>query len=163
MLAEAKEPTTVGAPSPKLNAKKFFSDLATLRLSPGEGFLAGAKEHLSHVPVGKPPRQDFWRAHPDDEMTIIMSAFEDKDTREIYIIAPDMFDSMNALGVVTPMKFVPTLNRQRVLRLLAAKLPSEASGSLGGSWQETLLAAIQHAKKSWVRISADMALGGYRI
>jgi hypothetical protein len=156
-------PTVTGARPSRPNAKDLFADLNALRLSPGEGFLARAKEHLSRVPVEKPSRQDFWRAHPDDEMTLITSVFEDKDAREYYIIAPDMAPSMQGLGEVTAVRLVPVINRQGVLRLLPAKLPSEASGSLGSSWQDTLLVAIERAKTRWVRISADMSLGGYRI
>jgi hypothetical protein len=165
MLQTIDNPAQVatGIPPSRANAKDFFADLSALRLSYGEGILAQAKEHVSRVPVEKPSRQDFWRAHPDDGMTLITSAFENKEAREFYVIAPQMTASMLALDAVTPVKLVPTINRQGVLRLLPAKLPNDASGSLGSSWQDTLLVAIERAKTRWVRISADMALGGYRI
>jgi hypothetical protein len=70
---------------------------------------------------------------------------------------------MMALNAVVAVKFVPTMSRQGILRLLPAKLPSEAGGTAGSAWHDTLLLAIQRAKTRWVRISADMGLGAYRI
>jgi hypothetical protein len=147
---------------PALAAKKnIFADLTALKLSYGEGILAGAKEYLSKLPVRKATRQEFWRAHPDEGMALVTSAIEDKETREYYIIAPDMVPSMLALGEVVAVKFIPAITRQGVLLLVPAKLPGEASSNT--AWQDTMLLAVERAKTKWVRVSADMALGAYRI
>lgn len=152
---------TTQARATKVNPKDFFSDLQALRLSTSEGALAGPKEYLSRLPVGKPSKQEFWRANPDEGMSLITNLFEDKENREFYIIAPSMLGEMMALDVVTPVKLTPTISRQGVLRLIPAKLPSDTGGS--ASWQDTLLLAVERAKTKWVRIGADMALGAYRI
>jgi len=150
-------PAPAGAPA----KKSIFADLTALKLSYGEGILAGAKEYLSKLPVRKATRQEFWRAHHDEGMSLVTSAIEDKETREYYIIAPDMVPSMLALGEVVAVKFTPAITRQGVLLLVPAKLPGEASSNT--AWQDTMLLAVERAKTKWVRVSADMALGAYRI
>jgi hypothetical protein len=139
--------------------KSIFADLTALKLS--TSVLTGAKEYLSKLPARKATRQEFWRAHPDEEMALVTMSFEDKDTREYYIIAPDMVPSMLALGEVVAVKFTPAITRQGVLLLVPAKLPGEASSNT--AWQDTMLLAVERAKTKWVRVSADMALGAYRI
>jgi hypothetical protein len=139
--------------------KNIFADLSALKLSYGEGVLAGAKETLSRLPVRKANRQEFWRAHPS--MSLLTAVYEDKDTREIYLIAPDMVGQMQALGEMTPVKLVPAITRQSVLLLIPAKLPGEASSNT--AWQDTMLQATEVAKTKWLRTCADMSLGAYRI
>jgi hypothetical protein len=98
-------------------------------------------------------------SHPS--MSLLTAIFEDKDSREIFLIAPDMVPHMSALGEVTPAKLVPAITRQGVLFLIPAKLPNEAGSN--SAWQDTLLRATELAKKKWIRTYADMALGAYRI
>src|SRR5262249_2579922 len=143
------------------NPKDLFADLNKLRLSPGEGILAGSKEIVSRLDVRKATRQEFWRAHPSEDMTLLTNAYEDKENREFFVIAPDTLNPMLALGEVVPVKLVPAITRQGALLLIPAKLPVDGGAATG--WHETLLVAIERAKKHWVRTSADMALGGYRI
>lgn len=141
--------------------KNIFSDLNALKLSYGEGVLAGAKETLSRLPVRKANRQEFWRSHPSEDMSLLTAVYEDKDSRETYLIDPDMIPQMSALGEVTPAKLVPAITRQGVLILIPAKLPNEVGSNT--AWQDTLLHATELAKTKWLRTTADMALGAYRI
>ena len=141
--------------------KNIFSDLSALKLSYGEGVLAGAKETLSRLPVRKANRQEFFRTHPSEDMSLLTAVYEDKDSREIYLIAPSIIPQMSALGEVTPVKLIPAITRQNVLLLIPAKLPNEAGSNTG--WQDTMLRATELAKSTWVRTCADMALGAYRI
>lgn len=156
--------TTVAAPAapPDFHVKKnIFADLNALKLSYGEGILAGARETLSRLPVRKANRQEFWRSHPSEDMSLLTAVYEDKDSREIYLIAPNMMGQMSQLGEVTPVKLIPAITRQNVLLLIPAKLPNEASSNTG--WQDTMLQATEAAKTKWLRTCADMSLGGYRI
>jgi hypothetical protein len=68
---------------------------------------------------------------------------------------------MQALGEVTIVKLVPAVTRHGVPLIIPVKLPAEGSSMTG--WHETMLAAIERAATKWVRLSADMALGGYRV
>lgn len=141
--------------------KVDFSDLSKWRLSQGEGALAGAREVLGRLPVRKSTRQEFIRTRISDEMSLVTNAYEDKDSREFYLISPPMVPVMLGLGEVIAVKLVPAITRQGVLILVPAKLPNEASSVSG--WQDTMLLAMERAKTKWVRVSADMSLGGYRI
>jgi len=152
--------TVEAAVPPVVSAKKnIFADLSALKLSTAA--FDGAKEYLSKLPARKAGKQEFWRAHADEGMSLVTHAFEDKGTNEYYIIAPNMLPHMLALDAVVAVKFTPAITRQGTLLLVPAKLPGEASSNT--SWQDTMLLAVERAKKKWVRVSADMALGGYRI
>jgi hypothetical protein len=138
----------------------IFADLNKLRLSYGE-VSVGTKELVVKIPVRKPTRQEWIRTRLDEKMTLVTNIYEDKDTRETHFIAPNMVGAMQALGEATPAKLVPAVTRQGVALLIPAKLPTE--GTSMTVWHDTIHAAIERAETSWVRISADMALGGYRI
>ena len=43
-----------------------FNPLA-LRINPAMGTELGVKKALLHVPIRKPNRQEYFRAHPDDD------------------------------------------------------------------------------------------------
>jgi hypothetical protein len=162
LTTESRVIDAVTTATPDVPRKKnIFADLNALKLSYGEGVLAGAKETLSRLPVRKANRQEFWRSHPSEEMSQLTAVYEDKDSREIYLIAPDMMGQMSQLGEVTPVKLVPAITRQNVLLLIPAKLPNEAGSNT--AWQDTLLHATELAKTKWLRTTADMALGAYRI
>jgi hypothetical protein len=153
-------PASTGAPTARINEKDLFADPSKLRLSYGEG-VVGTKEIVSKIPVRKPARHEFVRTSASEEMALVTYAYEDKETREIYFIAPDMVRSMFALGELRTVKLVPAVTKQGVALLIPAKLPSEGTAMTG--WHETMLAAIERAKKTWIRMGADMALGGYRV
>src|SRR6266487_3590921 len=66
----------------KVNVNSVFSDLAALRLSEADtASLTGTREVLSHVPVRKPIRHEFFRVHPDPIMSLTTAVFEDKQER----------------------------------------------------------------------------------
>jgi hypothetical protein len=158
-VATTTKPADPGPLANRTPKKNIFADLATLKLS--DTILAGAKETLSKLPVRKPTKQEFVRTPQDDEMSLVTAVFEDKETREFFLIAPEMREAMQALDQLTPVKLVPAMTRQNVLILVPAKLPSSSGSSSG--WQESLLLALERAKVSWTRTSADMNLGAYRV
>jgi len=155
-------PTTSNAvpPSPALK-KSIFADLDALRLPYGESALGGAKEVLLRIPVRKPQRQEFFRIHPDPAMSLTTAIFEEKDTREFYFVSPDMMGSLTELGDISPVVLMLAKTRQNALLMVPFKLPTETSVASG--WFETALEAAARAKSKWVRMAADMSLGGYRV
>jgi hypothetical protein len=50
-----------------VSANNLFADLEALRLSPEAAAVAGASEILSHVPIRKPNRHEFFRTQPNAE------------------------------------------------------------------------------------------------
>jgi hypothetical protein len=60
-----------------MTSNTVFTDLATLRLAPNAASLVGTREVLIHVPVRNPNRHDFFRVHPDPDMSLVTAVFLD--------------------------------------------------------------------------------------
>jgi hypothetical protein len=134
----------------------LFTDLAALRLDSTDS-TAGAVEILSHVPVRKPTRIEFFRVHP--EYALDTTVFTDKEERESYFVAPAMRSAL--VGEARPVILVPAITRQNALFIWPVPLPSEDGRR--NAWTETAQEAMAQAKEYWVRIMPDMSLGAYRI
>ena len=132
-----------GNPAPA----NIFANLEALRLSPDAAAVAGTMEILSHDPIRKPNRHEFFRTRPEPEMWFDTGVFEDKEERETFFVTPAMREAL--VGEIRPVLLVPTMTRQSVLLLWP--------------WAETAREAAELAKTRWVRLAADMGLGGYRI
>ena len=137
----------------------IFSNLDALRLSPEATVLSGTSEVLTHIPVRKPNRHEFFRTHPNPEMWFNTGIFEDKEEREVFFVTPAMRDAL--VGEIKPVILAVTINRQSVLSLWPLKLPTEETRY--NAWSETAREAAELAKTRWVSMRADMSLGGYRI
>jgi hypothetical protein len=135
----------------------IFANLDALRLSPDAAAVMGTSEILSHVPVRKPNRHEFVRTRPEPEYWFDTGVFEDKEERETFFVTPRMREAL--VGEIKPVLLVPTITRQGVL--WPPKLPTE--GQRHSGWMETAREAAELAKTKWVRVAADMSLGGYRI
>jgi hypothetical protein len=139
--------------------KSIFADLDKLRLSVSSTVLGGTAEILSKVPARKPQKQEFVRVHPDEVMMLATAVYEDKQDREFYFVAPNMMAAM--LGETTPVILVTAINRQKVSFLWPLKVANDNSS--GNAWQDSAQQGCEVAKKTWVRLVADMSLGAYRL
>jgi hypothetical protein len=137
----------------------IFSNLDALRLSADAAAVMGTTEILSHVPVRKPNRHEFVRTRQKPDYWFDTGVFEDKEERETFLVTPRMREAL--VGEIKPVLLVPTVTRQNVLILWPLKLPTE--GQRHNGWMETAREAAELAKTKWVRLAADMGLGGYRI
>jgi len=142
-----------------IKPQSIFADLEKLRLSVSSTVLGGTAEILSKVPVRKPQKQEFVRVHPDEAMMLTTAVYEDKQDREFYFVAPNMMSAM--LGETTPVILVTAMNRQKVSFLWPLKVANDNTS--GNAWQDSALQGCEVAKKTWVRLVADMSLGAYRI
>jgi hypothetical protein len=143
----------------KSGSVDIFTNLDALRLSPDAAAFDGTSEVLSHVPVRKPNRHEFFRTRVEAEYWFDTGIFEDKEERETFFVTPPMREAL--VGEIKPVLLVPTITRQNVLLLWPLKLPTE--GQRHNGWMETARQAAELAKTRWVRVAADMSLGGYRI
>ena len=134
----------------------LFSDLAALRLDSTDT-TAGAVEILSHLPVRKPGRHEFFRVHPD--YVLDTTVFTDKEERESYLVMPAMRAAL--LGEARPVLLVPAISRQNALFIWPVSLPGEDGRR--NTWTETAQEAMRLAQEHWVRLMADMGLSAYRI
>jgi hypothetical protein len=138
----------------------LFKDLEALKISPealsGSG---SAREVLTQVPVRKPNRHEFIRTHPDPGMSLATTVYTDKETRETFLVLPNMRNAL--LGEAKVVLIVTAITRQHVVILWPLSLPDETGRS--NPWWDSAREACELSKTNWVRLAADMQLGAYRI
>ena len=134
-------------------------DPANLRLSQNFAEKIGVKKVLNNVPVRKPGRQDFFRVHPGADYRIETAVVELKEESETYLVAPELRSEIPS--ELIPKILFTTINRQGVLTLWPVRLPGE-DGRLD-DWNASALEAAEMAQERWIRVAANMSLGGYEI
>ena len=134
-------------------------DPARLRLSQRFSQGSDVKRALVTVPVRKPSPQEFFRVHPADEWRLDTAVIEIKADREVYLVAPEIWPLFP--NECKPRTLYTTIDRRNVVTLWPVRLPDE-NGRLD-DWNRSAHEAAQLGTERWVRMSADMALGAYRI
>jgi len=140
-------------------ASSTATDLKALRLSANYGATLGVKKLLTTVPVGKPKKPQFFRTHAAEDMTFPAMILELKESRESYVVMPDVAQPISEL--VRPVTLHAAIDRQNNVFLIPVPLPDE-SGTRN-PWHESLAQAVGLAKVKWLRITANMHIGGYDI
>jgi hypothetical protein len=151
------QPTNIDAESPAIAGGS--SVINQLRLPADFTKNFGTKKILTNVPVGRPNKEKFFRVHPDPEMTIDVVTLELKELGETYVIAPDVADILGSL--VRRVRIYLAVDRAANPMLIPVPLP-DAEGNLN-KWHASLEQALDHAKKNWIRISANKSLGSYDV
>lgn len=135
------------------------TDLRALRLPANYGATLGVKKLLTAVPVSKPKRPQFFRTHLADEMTFAAMFLEQKETRDSYVVMPDIAQEISEL--VRPVMLHTAIDRQNNVFLVPVPLPGDSG--IRNPWHESLAQAMEHAKRKWLRISANMHTGSYDV
>jgi hypothetical protein len=137
-------------------------DPASLRISPDMVAAAGVKKVLLTVPVRKPGRSEFIRAHPDENFRLQTGIIEVEDEfNEIYIVAPSIREDVATITTLKPKLLVASITRQGSLFIWHVNMP-RADGRVD-SWTRSALEALKYATTSWVRVTPNMDLRGYEI
>ena len=134
-------------------------DLKSLRLSANYGATIGVKKILTNILVGKPKKTQFFRVHESIDMTFPTLILEIKETRETYLVYPDVAQVISKL--VRPVMLLVAIDRQNNIFIIPVPLPGE-SGTRN-QWHESLAQAAEMSKKKWVRIVANMHIGSYEV
>ncbi len=121
---------------------------------------AGVRRLITMVPVRKPNRYEFVRVHDDPAFHLQTAALVFKEEREeLYLVDralwPDLASEIRPIGLYT------TINRQNVLTVWSVKLPG-VDGRID-SWNASALEGVSRARKQWIRVAANMSLGGYEL
>jgi len=135
-------------------------DLANLRLEQNFAETVGVKKLLRTVPVRKPNKQDFVRVHPDPEYRENVPVIELKEDRELYVVSGrDLVTELAA--EVAYVSLYTAINRQGVTFLWPVRLPGIDGRDM--DWHRSAREAAAEAVRTWVRVSANMSLGGYEL
>lgn len=94
----------------------------------------GAKRVLVNVPVRKPNKQEFFRAHPDPALRVQMAILELKAEREFYAVRPEVAAAIP--GETRPVMLTTCINRQGNVFLWPVPLPTEDGRQL--AWHTTV-------------------------
>lgn len=154
------DPASFGAAAPTPTGPDPF-DPAALRLSSDFAAAAGVKKALLAVPVRKPDKCWFVRVHPDEDYRLQTAVIELKEDRETYLVAPALWPELATEAAFSPRALFTAVNRQGVLFLWPIRLPGP-DGKLD-EWGRTALEAAGLAAKGWVRVAANLGLGGYDV
>jgi hypothetical protein len=121
--------------------------LSNLKLSQNFGETLGVKKLLTKVPVRKPDHQWFVRVHPSEENRLVTATLKIKEERG---------------SEIKPTILLLAINRQDVPFLWDIPMP-DAQGKHHEFHASALNAALNYATKKWIRIRANIPLGGYDV
>ena len=153
---------TIHEPQLQPTTPDIFADLAAIRLNPSMTGGPSVAKVLASVPVRKPSKEWFIRAHPDREKQSVDSLFlELKEDGETYLIAPRIRESLQGESCVQFKKLSLAVNRQGDIFLWPIRLP-DTDGKLD-AWNQSALDALSIATTKWVRISSNRRIGAYEI
>lgn len=111
---------------------------------------------LTTIPVKKPDRQQFIRAHPGEEFRYDTAILEYEE--EKYLVAGNMLAELE--DEYRPVRLVLAIARGGTTPFLwPLKLPQ--SDGQANTWNDSALMAAQTAKEHWVRVMTDRAQGMY--
>lgn len=115
------------------------------------------------IPVRRPGRNEFFRVHPDPEMTVDWYVLErdDEMDREVYWVTED-FTRTDLLDELKPVRVFACINKRGTEFLWPARLPG-ADNRLGRRWHESALEIADHAKSLWVKMQGKRDLGAYEM
>jgi hypothetical protein len=133
----------------------------SLRLTQDFSAAAGVKKALLTVPVRKPEKSWFVRAHPDPKYRLQTAVIELKEDREVYLVARSLWEELATEVTFKPKLFATAINRQGVLFLWDLNLPGKDDRV--NHWTRSALEALDLATRGWIRIAANLPLGAYDV
>lgn len=132
-------------------------DFEKLRLNQDFSAAAGVKKVITVLPCRKPNRQEFIRVRPGEEWRLETAVYEDKVSREIYLVARELWHELPS--EISPVCLLTTITRQGDVFVWPVKLP-RADGRTN-PWNESAISAARMAEAQWVRVAANMNAGYY--
>lgn len=134
-------------------------DIESLRLPIGYGANHDVQKLTVTVPVGKPSKTQFFRAHPDDTMVFRIFIYEDKDEGTTYALDPKVAAAFP--DIARPVELYRAIDRHGNQRLIPVPLPGDTGQR--NPWHESLLQAVLASKTKWVRVAANRSAGAYGV
>lgn len=115
-------------------------DPATLRLSQDYAASLGVKKALLTIPVKKPDKSWFVRAHPDEAYHLNTCVIELKTDQELYLVSPHLWPALAGESTFVPKALFTAISRQGVLFVWHVRLPG-ADGKID-AWSQSALARL---------------------
>lgn len=132
-------------------------DLSAIRLTQNYGETLSVRRQITHVPVRKPLKTEFFRVRPEEEWRLQTMILEIKSESEIYLLTPDLWDIVPE--IVRPAVLHVAIDRRNNLFLIPVPLPGEDGKR--NPWHQSLSEVVQAAETQWVRSVANKGVGAY--
>jgi hypothetical protein len=131
-----------------------------LRVTQDFATLAGVKKLITHIPVRKPSKTEWFRTHPDPAYRLQTNVLEIRGEHgsEIFLVPPYM--AQDLVGEITPVIINTAITRQNVLFVWPIRLPDPDRPL---AWHTTALEAAKRAQSKWMRMYANMSMGAYEL
>jgi hypothetical protein len=143
---------------PSVSTSDGFPNLDDLRLPQDFEGLAGVKKAFLTIPVRKPRPQSFVRVRQDDVpdlQTPLLTLKEDRE--EVFLVDRKLWPELQA--EIVPHILAVAIDRQNNLFVWPLRVPAQDGRS--NVWHVSAVQAANHAKKRWIRVSANMGQGAY--
>ena len=136
-------------------------DPASLRITGDFNASVNLKKAILSIPVRKPDKSWWIRAHPDAAyhlQTAVIELKGEKGPGESYLVAPHLRGDLATEPTFRPKLIVAAVTSTKDPFLWELALPN---GQRDSDWTETGLEALQLAMKGWTRVAANMGAGRY--
>jgi hypothetical protein len=151
---------TEGSDSPVGRVDDPF-DLSNISVAGVTSEDLGVEKPILVVPVDKPSKQDFFRAHPDPSYHVEVRVLKVEAERETYLVTKEVWLAIP--GETKLVRLVPYLTRTGGLGLWPVSLPDDLLGKKDTNWGITARAAAELAETKWVRMQSNMARNCYDV
>jgi hypothetical protein len=149
-----------GTPEPSQPAVPSSDPFEPVNLRMAQNFAGlGVKKLTNTVPVRKPAKENWFMTRDDPAYWLVTGAIELKEDRETYLVAPELWHELASEATFGPRMLITSVTRQGVLFLWPIRLPGQ-DGRID-EWNRSAMEAAETARKSWVRVQANMNLGAY--
>ena len=139
--------------------EKLKINISDIKLTQDFSGLIDVKKVLTTVPVRKPDGQTYIRVHSGEESQFTTMILEIKEDRESYLVKKDLWVHLG--GELVPKLLVTAITRQGIPFIWPIRLPGH-DGKID-AWNRSAHEAARIAQDTWVRVKANMGLGGYEI
>ncbi len=133
-------------------------DLGKLRIT-NQDIMSDVTKVLQTIPVTKPNKQHFIRAHKDDNYVIQVGLIEIKEDNEYYLITN--LELCRTVREIEAHHLHLCINRQEQLFFWPLKIPRADSRS--NNWDATRGMALRLAKEAWIRVVPNMNTQSYDV
>jgi len=131
----------------------------SLRLSQDFGSTLGVRKVLTTVPVRKPHKQEFIRVRAGEDWRLQTCVLEDHVSRDTYLVDKALWSAL--FNEICRVCLFTACDRQGDVFLWPIKLPGIDGRS--NIWNDSALAAANHALSRWIRVTANMSAGSYAV
>lgn len=133
-------------------------DLNAVRLSQDYGSMTKTAKLLTHIPVKRPPKHEFFRVHPDEEYRLAAMII-DRDGEEIYLLHPIVTRLFPDLA--RPVRLHLYVTRAEAFGLWPVKLPTDDGKA--NPWHQSAAEAAEIAMSRWIRLVTNRDMGCYDV